>query len=99
MTRPCLSQGSVCLAPESGEHQGLLLGAQSSLVCVCVCVCTAGGGRGRCGHGPGGPGQDVSVTQSRERVVGLRQETDGPQLVQSSSLVDRFSKIAEGRRS
>ena len=62
MTRPCLSQGSVCLAPESGEHQGLLLGAQSFL--VCVCVCTAGGGRDRCGHGPGGPGQDMSVTQS-----------------------------------
>ena len=56
MTRPCLSQGSVCLAPESGEHQGLLLGAQSFLVCVCVCallvvaeigVDTAQGAQGR----------------------------------------------------
>jgi len=41
----------------------------------------------------------VSVTRSWERVVGLRQEIDGPQVVQSSSPVDRFSKVAGGMRS
>ena len=83
-----------------GSGGASVAGLELPGVCVHVCVCAllvvveVGVDTGQ-----GAQGRMVSVTRSRKRVVGLRQDIDGPQVVQSSSPVDRFSKIAGGMRS
>lgn len=89
-----LSAWILRMGTEGASAAGLELPGVRVHVCALLAVVEAGMDTGQ-----GAQGRMVSVTRSRERVVGLRQGIDGPQVVQSSSPVDRFSKIAGGRRS
>ena len=86
-----LSAWILRMGTEGASAAGLELPGVCVRVCVCALLAVVEAGMDT---GQGAQGRMVSVTRSRERVVGLRQGIDGPQVVQSSSPVDRFSKIA-----